>query len=362
MMAPVGSVLNLEQYLGRGKPTSRIRKVEMKGHVLVDTNTVTAWIGIDIAKLTFDACLLQTQGKPQKKSFPNTTEGFTKMMRWVQHLAPQATYRFCMEATGSYYLALATFLAEGSQWVSVVNPYRTHHAAKAQGAGNKTDAAESAVLADYCRQQNPPLWRRAAPEVRTLVGLLRRLQTLKDTLNQEQNRLGDPGVSPEVVVSLNKSIAFLKEQIADLKSQIETHIKAHPNLKADRELLISIPGIGALTAAWLMAELPDVNVLLSAASAAAYAGLAPCEYTSGTSVKHQTHLSKRGNAILRQALFMPALSAMRCNAAVQAICERLLAKGRPRMVAVGAAMRKLLMIAYGVLKHRKPFVYPVVEV
>jgi transposase len=323
----------------------------------MDTKPVNAWIGIDIAKLTFDACLLRLQGKPQKKSFPNTQEGFTKLKRWLTYLAPEATFHFCMEATGSYYEALAIFLVEDNQCVSVINPFRTHHAAIAQGAGNKTDPAEAGVLAEYCRKENPPLWRRAAPEVRTLVALLRRLQTLKDTLTQEQNRLGDPQVSAPVQISLNKSIAFLQEQIADLSVQIDTHITGHPNLKADRELLTSIPGIGDLTAAWLMAELPDVTLISSAAAAAAYAGLAPSEYRSGTSVKRQTHLSKRGNAHLRRALFMPALTAMRFNPAIAALCERLLAKGRPRLVAVGAAMRKLVMIAYGVLKHRKKFTY-----
>lgn len=328
----------------------------------MDPQTPLAYIGIDIAKLTFDACLLRTHGKPQKKSFANTPEGFAKLMRWLTHLAPETTYRFCMEATGTYYEALATFLTEANQEVSVINPFRTHHAALAAGAGNKTDPAEAAVLAEYCRKENPPLWRRAAPEVRTLVALLRRLQTLKDTLTQEQNRLGDPGVAAAVVASLQKSIAFLKEQIADLEGEIDTHIAGHPQLKADRELLTSIPGIGDLTAAWLLAELPEVSLLPSAQAAAAYAGLAPREHRSGTSVKRETHLSKRGNAHLRRALFMPALTALRFNPAVAALGERLLAKGRARLVAVGAAMRKLVMIAYGVLKHRQKFTYPLAEV
>jgi transposase len=261
-------------------------------------------IGIDIAKLTFDACLIRSQGKPQKKSFPNSPEGFAKLMRWLTHLAPDAECHFCMEATGSYYEALAVYLAEANQRVSVVNPFRTHHAAKAQGAGNKTDPAEAEVLAHYCRTENPPLWRRATPEVRTLVAMLRRLQTLKEHLTQEQNRLGDPGVEgqEEVLASLQKSIAFLKEEIAALLNQIQEHINRHPTLKLDRDLLKSIPGISDLTAAWILAELPDVKLVASAKSAAAYAGLAPFEYRSGASVRRETRLSKRGNVRLRCAL------------------------------------------------------------
>ena len=325
----------------------------------METTQSIVYVGIDIAKLTFDACLVRPQGKPQKKSFDNSPEGFAKLKRWVNHLVADATCHFCMEATGAYYEALAIFLADADQWVSVINPHRTHHAAKASGAGNKTDPAEAQLLAEYCRKENPPLWRRATPEVRTLVAMMRRLQALKDHLYQEQNRLGDPSVTgqPLVIASLEKTIAFLEAEIASLLKQIMEHIKKHPDLKLDMELLTSIPGIGDLTAAWIMAELPDVRLLRSAQSAAAYTGLAPSEYRSGTSVHRGTHLSKRGNVHLRRALYWPAVSASQFNPAVKALYDRLLAKGRCRMVALGAAMRKLIMIAYGVLKNRKEFEY-----
>ena len=321
----------------------------------MDLLTPTAWIGLDIAKLTFEACLLRNQGKPQHKNFANTPEGFAKLIRWVEYLAPEAILHYCMEATGTYYETLAVFLAEGNHRVSVINPYRTRHAALASGSTNKTDPAEAKDLAEYCRKENPPLWRRAAAEVRTHIALLRRLQTLKDHLTQEQNRLGEPGVEAQVQASLHNSIAFVQSEIAALLEQIDTHIKGHPNLKQDRDLLTSIPGVGELTAAWLMAELPDIKQFSCAEAAAAYAGLAPSPYTSGTSVKRLTHLSKKGNPRLRRALFMPALTALRFNPLVAAVYERLIAKGRPRMVAVGAAMRKLVMLAYGILKNREKF-------
>jgi transposase len=329
----------------------------------MDTLKPILSMGIDIAKLTFDACLVKPQGKPQKKSFPNTQEGFAKLLRWIDYAAPDAVSHFCMEATGSYYEALAIFLADAGHRVSVVNPHRTHHAAKASGAGNKTDPAEAHALAEFCRKENPPLWRRATPEVRTLIAMLRRLHALKEHLTQEQNRSGDPGVAqqPEVRASLTKSIAFLQEEIAALLKQIKEHIDRHPTLKVDRDLLVSIPGIAEVTAAWILAELPDVQLIASAKSAAAYSGLAPCEYRSGTSVRRETRLSKRGNVHLRRALYMPAMAAVRFNPAVKAIYDRLIQRGRPRMVALGAAMRKLLMIAYGVLKSRKEFEYAVSE-
>jgi transposase len=329
----------------------------------MDTTKPRICIGIDIAKLTFDACLIRPQGKPQKKSFANTPEGFAKLIRWVAHLASDAECHYCMEATGSFYEALAIFLAEANQCVSVINPHRTHHAAQASGAGNKTDPADAFGLAEYCRKENPPLWRRSAPEVRTLVAMLRRLNALQTHLTQERNRLGDPSVAgqAEVLASLQKSIAFLKSEIAQLQKQIKLHIKKHPDLKFDHDLLTSIPGIGDVTAAWILAELPDIRQIATAQSAAAFVGLAPSEYRSGTSVRRGTHLSKRGNVHLRRALYMPAMTAARFNPAVKALYDRLLSRGRCHMVALGAAMRKLIMIAYGVLKSRKEFEYPLPE-
>jgi transposase len=319
------------------------------------------WVGIDISKRFFDACLLRQEGKPLSRKFDNTAGGFSKLLQWVKSHAEIGQCHFCMEATGTYGLALAFFLVEAGLKVSIINPFRIKYAAMSKGIGNKTDAADALLIADYCRKENPPLWRAAEPEVRKLVALLRRLQNIKDQLVQETNRLSEPGVLKEIRHSLGKSIRFLKREITTLESAIDEHIVDHPRLKSDRDLLISIPGVSATTAHWILAELADVEQFPSAQSAAAYAGLAPQEYRSGTSVRKPTHLSKQGNAHLRRALYMPALSAMRHNPLIKAFYERLVAKGKPRMVAVGAAMRKLIMIAYGILKSRRSFTTTLAE-
>jgi len=317
--------------------------------------TAAAWVGIDISKRALDACLIRDEGRPLFREFDNTPAGFTGLLRWVQSHVPPAGCHFCMEATGSYGLALAFFLVEAGHRVSVINPFRAKHAALSRGAGNKTDKADALVLADYCRKEDPPLWRAAAPEVRVLVALMRRLQNLKDQLLQETNRLSDPGLLKAVQRSLRKGVRFLKGEITCLEHAIEEHVRDHPRLKEDRDLLTSIPGLSDTTAHWILAELPDVGQFASAESAAAYAGLAPREHRSGTSVRKATQLSKKGNAYLRRSLYMPTLSALRHNPLVRAFFERLVARGKPRMAAVGAAMRKLLMIAYGVLKSRRAF-------
>jgi transposase len=120
-------------------------------------------------------------------------------------------------------------------------------------------------------------------------------------------------------------------------------------------LLQSIPGIGELTAWDILAELPDVEQFDSAQAVAAYAGLSPREHRSGSSIHKKTRLSKQGNARIRKAMYFPAVNALTWNPLVKAHYERLVAAGKIRMVALAAAMRKMLMICYGVLKHQQPF-------
>lgn len=319
----------------------------------------TVWIGIDVSKDTLDVCLLrassQDKSKEKHKQFGNEASGHTKLLRWVQHLAGEEVCHFCLESTGSYSMAVAHFLAEAEQRVSIVNPARIKYAGLAQGVKNKTDRADARLIADYTRKENPALWRAAAPEVRLLVALVRRLHNVQESLVQEQNRLASPGLPAEVRTSLQKSIRFLEAEVKRLQKQIKEHSDGHPRLKADRELLLSIPGIGETTAHELLGEMPDVEQFASAQAMAAYAGLCPREHSSGSSVHKRTRLSKQGNSHLRRALYFPAISAVQWNAPVRAHYERLRERGKGKMVCLGAAMRKLLMICYGVLKNRQPF-------
>ena len=140
-----------------------------------------------------------------------------------------------------------------------------------------------------------------------------------------------------------------------MQAEADAVIAADPDLRADRDLLASVAGIGTQTASTVLAELPERTAGRSAQAAAAYAGLAPREYRSGSSVRKRTRLSKAGNARLRKALFLPTLTAIRFNPLLKGFFERLVAAGKPRMQAVGACMRKLVMLCYGVLKNRQPF-------
>lgn len=312
----------------------------------------SVWIGLDISKATLDACLLRPNGKSTAKQFANDASGHLKLLRWAEHLAGEARAHFCLEATGSYSQDVALFLAEAEQRVSVVNPARIRFFGLCQRQGNKTDKADAALIALFCRQEQPERWRAAAPEVRLLVALVRRLHAVQKLLVQEKNRVQAPGQPDVVLESLNASLSFLEGEVKRLQKQIRAHINPNPNLKRDAKLLQSIPGVGELTAWDILAELPDVGQFDSAQSVAAYAGLAPREHRSGSRVRKQTRLSKQGNGRLRRALYFPAVTAMTWNPLVKAHYERLREAGKPRMVALAACMRKMLMIVYGVLKHQ----------
>jgi len=317
-----------------------------------------AQCGIDVAKATLEVCVLRVVGQPKSREFDNDPRGHRKLVSWVKALCGETPIHFCMEATGAYGTALATYLAELGELVSVANPQRVKSFGMSCGALNKTDKADAKVIAQYCRAMAPKPWGPSRPEVKELVGMMRRLEDLEAQRQREQTRLGEPGLTPVVRRSLKRMLRLTKTEIELLKKEVKQHIDRHSGLKADKKLLKSIPGIGDVTAHWILAELPDVSTFSCAKSAAAYAGLSPLEWRSGSSVRKRTRLSKAGNRHLRRALYMPAVVATRSNPFVHDLYERLLASGKPKMVAIGAAMRKLLMIAFGVLRTKTVFAAP----
>lgn len=193
------------------------------------------------------------------------------------------------------------------------------------------------------------------PEVRELQALVRRLESLIEMRVAEQNRL-EAGITVEAVrVSVEELLAHLSEQIKHTEKLIREHIKDHPRLKEQSGLLSSIPGIAQTTAAAILAQITDITQYRSARQVAAYAGLVPRERQSGSSVRGRTRLSKIGNARLRRALYFPAITALRCSPFFQAWAKGLQERGKCKMSIIGAAMRKLIHLAYGVLKTGKPF-------
>jgi transposase len=315
----------------------------------------TCFAGIDVSKDTLDCCLLLPGGKTKEHTFGNDARGHAALLAWADRHAGGASIHFCMEATGPYSEAPATALADAGRHVSVVNPTRVKYAGLARGRGNKTDRADARLIAEYAARESPPAWQPPPPEVRELQGLVRRIDDLVEAAAREKGRLASPALTPAVRKSVQRMVRLLEREAARLRAKADEVVAATPALAAGRDLLESIPGVGRRTATTILAELPAVERLPSAQSAAAYCGLAPREYTSGTSVRKKTRLAKAGNPRLRKALFLPTQTAVRFNPLLKGFFDRLVTAGKPRMQAIGACMRKLVMIAYGVLKNRAPF-------
>lgn len=318
-------------------------------------NTHMASVGIDVSKDKLDVCLLKANDKTVFKTVSNDMKGFKQMLAWIEHAAPAFELHYALEATGTYSNAVAQFLVQNELKVSVVNPALTHSAATTYKLGNRTDHTMCFAIAKYCRHEKPALWKMARPEIRKLDALVRRREDLKITLVQEENRLKAPDHDKEVTRSIQKSLSFLTKAMMELDKKIEDHIENTPSLKADAALLESIPGIGALTASAILAKMPDVADFKEASYYAAFAGLAPYEQSSGSSVYKQTHISRQGSRQMRSLMYWPAISATMHNSLVKSLYDRLRAKGRPKMVGICAAMRKLLLLAFGVLKNRQKF-------
>ncbi|MGQ9426865.1 transposase, partial [Gilvimarinus sp. DZF01] len=215
----------------------------------------------------------------------------------------------------------------------------------------------SVVIARFLADRQHQPWQPEAPEIRHLKAMLVRLHALDTDLQREQNRLEKAeiqNVSARVEESIRGMIQALTEERKRLKREIDDHIDGSPGLKQDRQLLESIPGIGAVLSTELLAMLRsrDFN---SAGQSAAFVGLVPIMVQSGTSVDQRPRLSKAGAGRLRSKLYMGAVVAIRRNPLIQQQYERLLARGKAKMSALGAAMRKLVQIAFGVLKHQTAY-------
>lgn len=311
------------------------------------------FLGVDVSKKTLDLCLLNEQRK-RYLQVSNAPGGFQQLRSWLSQCGV-GTLRVCLEATGLYGEELAEFLYEDGHEVAVVNPARIRAYAASQLTRNKTDRVDAALIADFCRTQKVTLWSPPPAERRELRELVRLRHALIGMRQQQRNRLAAGGRSETVSGMLQQHLAYLQSQIDRLDEQIQEHIAQHPLLKRRHDLLVSIPGIGQITAAVLLGEIGDFLSFGDVRQLVAYAGLNPRHHRSGSSVRGPSHIAKTGNAHIRDALYWPAVTALRHNPLIKPLCERIIGEGKPRMVAVVAAMRKLLHLAYGVIKNDKPF-------
>ena len=320
-------------------------------------NETACVVGIDVAKRKFDIALL-INNKIKTKVFDNAPTGHKAFVDWLgeRGAIPEQTH-LCMEATGPYSETLATSLVAEGWRVSVVNPARIKGFAQGELARNKTDRADAALLARFCAAMHPSLWTPPSVAWRELRGWVDRLQALKEMHQQESNRMEAHLASGQtrLVQDVQIHLDWLNKQIKELERGINDHIDRHPDLKRDAELLGSIPGIGDTTVAKVLAYAGDVRRFSNAKALAAFIGVTPRQRLSGSSVKGKTMMSRTGHSELRRALYMPGLVARRHNPVLKVFGDRLSTTGLAPKAVVGAVMRKLAHLIYGVIKSGQPF-------
>ncbi|MDD5277884.1 MAG: IS110 family transposase [Methylovulum sp.] len=316
-------------------------------------------IGIDVSKLKLDCAWLNENNKLKVKVFPNSPMGWPDLVEWSIKNTGLAVSQlhFVMEATGIYHEQLAIYLYDRGANVSVINPAQVKYYGQSLGIRTKNDKKDSVVLARYGVHEKPKRWQPEAPEIRTLKALLARLDSIEKDLRRERNRQEKAMVSQAplaIMKSLAQMTATLDSEWQQLEKLIEEHINSHKQLKDNKALLESIPGVGKVIATRMLMVIGS-RPFDSASQCSAYLGLVPVQHESGSSVKGRSRLSKAGNPAIRAKLYMAAVVATAHNPDIKAQYERLTNRGKSKMSALGAAMRKLVQICFGVLKHQQPY-------
>lgn len=315
------------------------------------------YLGVDVAKAKLDCMLLDgTSGKRKSKVIPNTPAGFAQLLEWLDKQgAPEP--HVVMEPTGVYHEPAALALTDAGLTLSLVNPAQLRQFAQGLGVKTKTDKADSTVLARFGQTQQPEPWQPPSRSARTLKALLARRDAVADDLQRERNRQEAANFSTtpdEVKASITQSIAFLETELKRLETRINDHIDDDPDLRNKRDLLETIPGVGERVSTNMTALFAS-RTFDRAEQVAAYLGLVPVQWESGSSVHGRPRMSKAGPAHLRKLLYLPAIKARQCNPHIKALGERLLAKGKSKMSVIGACMRKLAHLCFGVLRTGKPY-------
>jgi transposase len=264
-----------------------------------------------------------------------------------------------MEATGTYWMRLAYTLHEAGFVVSVVNPIQAHRLAQAQLRRAKTDAIDARLLMELGFKLEPTPWTPPPPLYEALYQRLRQRDAFLEMRTQERNRLHAlrqwPDAQRAVVDRYEAHLAFLTEQIDTLQIEIEQLLRSDSAWASSTRYLLSIPGIGFITAAWLLVATLNFTTCQTIEQLVAFAGLAPYPRQSGTSLRRIRGVGHGGHARLRSALYMATVASVRSNPVIRQFYTRLRQRGKPAKVALCACARKLLHLAWAVITKRQLF-------
>lgn len=310
----------------------------------MDTKEKQIFTGIDVSKETLDVAV---DGEADGQQYANDAVGIAALAVW---LAEKEVTLVVVEASGGWELDLVTALAVSGLPAAVVNPTRVRNFAKALGQYAKTDKIDACVLARFAAVVQPPVRPLKSGEQARLAAVISRRQQLVDMLTQEKNRRVT--TREEMRDQLERHIRWLETELADLNNQLEKLVAHCAEWQAKKEVMMSVKGVGSVTATTLLADLPELGTL-NRQQIAALVGLAPLNKDSGRK-RGKRHIFG-GRKAVRSKLYMAALSASKHNPIIRSFYERLLAKGKLEKVALTACMRKLLVILNAMIRDMEPW-------
>lgn len=308
------------------------------------TITLDVYVGIDVAKDKLDVA---TWGEKSCPELSNSKRGIAKLVKQMLVLGPKL---IVVEATGGYEEAVVMALFEAGLPVALVSPQRVRQYARAKGLLAKTDRIDAQVLADFGKKLQPRLFVGKSEERRRLSALLGRRKQLNEMLQAEKNRQRSQDL--KLQQSLKRSIRFLETELEAMDREIEKFLQEHRELEEQEKLLRSAKSIGRVTAATLLADLPELGQL-DRKEIAALVGVAPMNRDSGTKRGHRK--TQGGRPEVRSALYMAALTGIRYNPILKAQYEHLVKRGKEKKVAITACMRKMLTILNAMMRDQQPF-------
>lgn len=303
------------------------------------------FVGIDVSKDRLDVHI-----QPSGEAFlvGNDVEGVALLIDRLRSLSVEVV---ALEATGGFESVAAGQMAAAGLPVVVVNPAQIRAFANAVGQKAKTDPIDAAVIARFVQAVRPPVRPLADEQTRLLADLVARRRQILQMLGAEKQRLGR-ALAPALMKSLRRLIRALQKELDQVDGDIDQAVRASPVWRRKEDLLQSVPGVGKVVARTLLAEMPELG-RLDRRQAAALAGLAPFTRQSGK-WRGKSFIGQ-GRACVRSALFMASLSAARHNPALRDFHQRLIAAGKPKMVALVAVARKLLTTLNAILRDEKPW-------
>ena len=331
------------------------------------SETTLHWVGIDVAGETFDAAVARPGLRPDPQTlrqlpaetFARTPEGVAACVAWLREELGKPNplpARVVMEATGTYSIELTAMLCKECPELSpaIANPQQTAAHRDSLGLRNKTDRFDARALAFYGLERIPAPYEPLSPQQAELRALSRCRDGLMTTKTAHANQLAQNPAARFARKSLKRLIAHLEKEIDKLEKEMRAVIENNPDLKRDYDLLTTIPGVGFITAAVVLAEVGDLRRFGTSRQVAAFAGVTPSRKESGKS-KSPGRMSKKGNARIRQALYMASLSACAHNLQLRTAYERMTGSGKEPMMALGAVMRKLIVLMRAIIVSETPF-------